>query len=217
MVVTQDKGAAAGSVPSPWGKGSLGLSPRLTERPGRCVSLGKGSVIYDSSFDLFKEIGHLCRLCKAIAGNSELVKPGGAQCLPSGMCGLGCGPCEVTAHLIAIDNMCLVFGCLYWSVPVRHTPVCPVQTFSKCAPTYRRMLWGVGGGAVSEMYSCASRGRSSRMEGKWLVQRLLDCSDPKCHFPSQWQVRVVGLSMTTARRLQTHWRRERQVSVCIQV
>uniref|UniRef100_A0A452RY00 Protein dispatched homolog 3 n=1 Tax=Ursus americanus TaxID=9643 RepID=A0A452RY00_URSAM len=43
-----------------------------------------GSVIYDSSFDLFKEIGHLCRLCKAIAGNSALVKPGGAQCLPSG-------------------------------------------------------------------------------------------------------------------------------------
>ncbi|KAM5324189.1 protein dispatched homolog 3 [Glossophaga mutica] len=43
-----------------------------------------GSVIYDSSFDLFKEIGHLCRLCKAIAGNAELVKPGGAQCLPSG-------------------------------------------------------------------------------------------------------------------------------------
>ncbi|KAM4872447.1 protein dispatched homolog 3 isoform 2-T2 [Thomomys bottae] len=43
-----------------------------------------GSVIYDSSFDLFKEIGHLCRLCKAIAGNLELVKPGGAQCLPSG-------------------------------------------------------------------------------------------------------------------------------------
>uniref|UniRef100_A0A8C2YN98 Protein dispatched homolog 3 n=1 Tax=Chinchilla lanigera TaxID=34839 RepID=A0A8C2YN98_CHILA len=44
-----------------------------------------GSVVYDSSFDLFKEIGHLCRLCKAIAGNSELVKPGGAQCLPSGV------------------------------------------------------------------------------------------------------------------------------------
>ncbi|XP_060026889.1 protein dispatched homolog 3 isoform X3 [Erinaceus europaeus] len=43
-----------------------------------------GSVVYDSSFDLFKELGHLCRLCKAIAGNSELVKPGGAQCLPSG-------------------------------------------------------------------------------------------------------------------------------------
>lgn len=46
--------------------------------------MGKGSVIYDGSFDLFKEIGHLCRLCKAIAGNAELVKPGGAQCLPSG-------------------------------------------------------------------------------------------------------------------------------------
>ncbi|KAK2105929.1 Protein dispatched 3 [Saguinus oedipus] len=43
-----------------------------------------GSVVYDSSFDLFREIGHLCRLCKAIAANSELVKPGGAQCLPSG-------------------------------------------------------------------------------------------------------------------------------------
>ncbi|XP_027437920.2 protein dispatched homolog 3 isoform X2 [Zalophus californianus] len=43
-----------------------------------------GSVVYDSSFDLFKEIGHLCHLCKTIAGNSELVKPGGAQCLPSG-------------------------------------------------------------------------------------------------------------------------------------
>ncbi|XP_048375527.1 LOW QUALITY PROTEIN: protein dispatched homolog 3 [Sphaerodactylus townsendi] len=43
-----------------------------------------GSVIYDESFDLFKEIGNLCRICKAIAGNAELVKPGGAQCLPSG-------------------------------------------------------------------------------------------------------------------------------------
>ncbi|XP_026549698.1 protein dispatched homolog 3-like, partial [Notechis scutatus] len=43
-----------------------------------------GSVIYDSSFDLFKEIGNLCRICKAIASNAELVKPGGAQCLPSG-------------------------------------------------------------------------------------------------------------------------------------
>ncbi|NXK81867.1 DISP3 protein, partial [Amazona guildingii] len=43
-----------------------------------------GSVIYDDSFDLFKEIGNLCRLCKAIASNTELVKPGGAQCLPSG-------------------------------------------------------------------------------------------------------------------------------------
>lgn len=65
-----------------------GLSSRLTEWSTlACVSLGKGSVVYDSSFDLFKEIGHLCRLCKAIAGNSELVKPGGAQCLPSGVCG----------------------------------------------------------------------------------------------------------------------------------
>ncbi|XP_066493773.1 protein dispatched homolog 3 [Tiliqua scincoides] len=43
-----------------------------------------GSVIYDDGFDLFKEIGNLCQICKAIATNAELVKPGGAQCLPSG-------------------------------------------------------------------------------------------------------------------------------------
>ncbi|KAG5840547.1 hypothetical protein ANANG_G00189940 [Anguilla anguilla] len=43
-----------------------------------------GSVIYDPNFDLFKEIGHLCQLCKAISANTRLVKPGGAQCLPSG-------------------------------------------------------------------------------------------------------------------------------------
>ncbi|XP_028852981.1 protein dispatched homolog 3 isoform X2 [Denticeps clupeoides] len=43
-----------------------------------------GSVIYDPDFDLFEEIGHLCQLCKAISANTQLVKPGGAQCLPSG-------------------------------------------------------------------------------------------------------------------------------------
>ncbi|XP_051963996.1 protein dispatched homolog 3-like [Xyrauchen texanus] len=43
-----------------------------------------GSVIYDPDFDLFNEIGHLCQLCKAISANTKLVKPGGAQCLPSG-------------------------------------------------------------------------------------------------------------------------------------
>ncbi|KAL2091925.1 hypothetical protein ACEWY4_011723 [Coilia grayii] len=43
-----------------------------------------GSVIYDPSFDLFQEIGHLCQLCKAISANTKLVKPGGAQCLPAG-------------------------------------------------------------------------------------------------------------------------------------
>ncbi|XP_068098467.1 protein dispatched homolog 3 isoform X2 [Hyperolius riggenbachi] len=43
-----------------------------------------GRVIYDDKFDLFKEIGNLCRLCKVIASNKDLVKPGGAQCLPSG-------------------------------------------------------------------------------------------------------------------------------------
>ncbi|XP_076846306.1 protein dispatched homolog 3 [Brachyhypopomus gauderio] len=43
-----------------------------------------GSVVYDPDFDLFNEIGHLCQLCKAIGTNTDLVKPGGAQCLPSG-------------------------------------------------------------------------------------------------------------------------------------
>ncbi|KAM8927920.1 protein dispatched homolog 3 isoform 2-T2 [Pelodytes ibericus] len=43
-----------------------------------------GRVIYDDKFDLFKEIGNLCRLCKVISSNRDLVKPGGAQCLPSG-------------------------------------------------------------------------------------------------------------------------------------
>ncbi|NXL69966.1 DISP3 protein, partial [Leptocoma aspasia] len=55
-----------------------------TRRQDNHVIGDMGSVIYDDSFDLFKEIGNLCRLCKAIASNSELVKPGGAQCLPSG-------------------------------------------------------------------------------------------------------------------------------------
>ncbi|PKU32896.1 patched domain-containing protein 2 [Limosa lapponica baueri] len=55
-----------------------------TRHPDNHVIGDMGSVIYDDSFDLFKEIGNLCRLCKAIASNTELVKPGGAQCLPSG-------------------------------------------------------------------------------------------------------------------------------------
>ncbi|XP_069097341.1 protein dispatched homolog 3 [Pleurodeles waltl] len=55
-----------------------------TRSPDNHVLGQLGSVIYDDSFDLFREIGNLCRICKAIADNSELVKPGGAQCLPSG-------------------------------------------------------------------------------------------------------------------------------------
>ncbi|XP_025033533.1 protein dispatched homolog 3 [Python bivittatus] len=62
--------------------GILGVN--RTRRPDNHVIGDMGSVIYDDSFDLFQEIGNLCRICKAIAGNTELVKPGGAQCLPSG-------------------------------------------------------------------------------------------------------------------------------------
>lgn len=80
-----------------------------------CVSLGKGSVIYDSSFDLFKEIGHLCRLCKAIAGNSELVKPGGAQCLPSGA--QGGGQAGEAPRVDSREHTCA------WRVSCRHASV----------------------------------------------------------------------------------------------
>lgn len=44
----------------------------------------KGSIILDPDFDIFQEMGHLCKICKAVSANTQLVKPGGAQCLPSG-------------------------------------------------------------------------------------------------------------------------------------
>nr|XP_020450240.1 protein dispatched homolog 3 isoform X2 [Monopterus albus] len=43
-----------------------------------------GSIILDPDFDIFQEMGHLCKICKAVSANRQLVKPGGAQCLPSG-------------------------------------------------------------------------------------------------------------------------------------
>ncbi|XP_020512768.2 protein dispatched homolog 3 [Labrus bergylta] len=43
-----------------------------------------GSIILDPDFDIFQEMGYLCQICKAISANRKLVKPGGAQCLPSG-------------------------------------------------------------------------------------------------------------------------------------
>ncbi|XP_053307790.1 protein dispatched homolog 3 [Spea bombifrons] len=55
-----------------------------TRGPDNHVLGELGRVIYDDKFDLFKEIGNLCRLCKVIGNNRELVKAGGAQCLPSG-------------------------------------------------------------------------------------------------------------------------------------
>ncbi|XP_038677732.1 protein dispatched homolog 3 isoform X2 [Scyliorhinus canicula] len=62
--------------------GILGVN--RTRKQDNHVIGDMGSVIYDESFDLFQEIGNLCKICKAISRNSELVKPGGAQCLPSG-------------------------------------------------------------------------------------------------------------------------------------
>nr|XP_020637821.1 protein dispatched homolog 3 isoform X1 [Pogona vitticeps] len=61
--------------------GILGVN--RTRRTDNHVIGDMGSVVYDEGFDLFKEIGNLCRICKTIAKNAELVKPGGAQCLPS--------------------------------------------------------------------------------------------------------------------------------------
>ncbi|KAM8885425.1 protein dispatched homolog 3 [Spinachia spinachia] len=43
-----------------------------------------GSIILDPDFDIFQEMELLCKICKAISANTQLVKPGGAQCLPSG-------------------------------------------------------------------------------------------------------------------------------------
>uniref|UniRef100_A0A8C2L012 Dispatched RND transporter family member 3 n=1 Tax=Cyprinus carpio TaxID=7962 RepID=A0A8C2L012_CYPCA len=62
--------------------GILGIN--RTQRSDNHVIGDLGSVIYDPDFDVFNEIGHLCKLCKAISANTKLVKPGGAQCLPSG-------------------------------------------------------------------------------------------------------------------------------------
>ncbi|XP_042618726.1 protein dispatched homolog 3-like [Cyprinus carpio] len=62
--------------------GILGIN--RTQRSDNHVIGDLGSVIFDPDFDVFNEIGHLCKLCKAISANSKLVKPGGAQCLPSG-------------------------------------------------------------------------------------------------------------------------------------
>ncbi|XP_061623324.1 protein dispatched homolog 3 [Phyllopteryx taeniolatus] len=62
--------------------GILGVN--RTERRDNHVIGDIGSVILDPDFDIFKEMGHLCKICKAVSANKQLVKPGGAQCLPSG-------------------------------------------------------------------------------------------------------------------------------------
>uniref|UniRef100_A0A8C7GID8 Dispatched RND transporter family member 3 n=1 Tax=Oncorhynchus kisutch TaxID=8019 RepID=A0A8C7GID8_ONCKI len=62
--------------------GILGVN--RTQRTDNHVIGDMGSVILDPNFDIFQEIGHLCQICKVISANKQLVKPGGAQCLPSG-------------------------------------------------------------------------------------------------------------------------------------
>lgn len=62
--------------------GILGVN--RTERRDNHVIGDMGSIILDPDFDIFQEIGHLCKICKAVSANRQLVKPGGAQCLPSG-------------------------------------------------------------------------------------------------------------------------------------
>ncbi|KAM9360979.1 protein dispatched homolog 3 [Symphorus nematophorus] len=62
--------------------GILGVN--RTERRDNHVIGDMGSIILDPDFDIFQEMGHLCKICKAISANRKLVKPGGAQCLPSG-------------------------------------------------------------------------------------------------------------------------------------
>ncbi|KAM9858648.1 protein dispatched homolog 3 [Aulostomus maculatus] len=62
--------------------GILGVN--RTEHKDNHVIGDMGNVILDPDFDIFQEMGHLCTICKAISANKQLVKPGGAQCLPSG-------------------------------------------------------------------------------------------------------------------------------------
>uniref|UniRef100_A0A8C5HBV0 SSD domain-containing protein n=1 Tax=Gouania willdenowi TaxID=441366 RepID=A0A8C5HBV0_GOUWI len=62
--------------------GILGVN--RTERKDNHVIGDLGSIILDPDFDIFQEMGHLCKICKAVSANRQLVKPGGAQCLPSG-------------------------------------------------------------------------------------------------------------------------------------
>uniref|UniRef100_A0A3Q3LKM6 Dispatched RND transporter family member 3 n=1 Tax=Mastacembelus armatus TaxID=205130 RepID=A0A3Q3LKM6_9TELE len=62
--------------------GILGVN--RTEHNDNHVIGDMGSIILDPDFDIFQEMGHLCKICKAVSANRQLVKPGGAQCLPSG-------------------------------------------------------------------------------------------------------------------------------------
>ncbi|XP_029296482.1 protein dispatched homolog 3 isoform X2 [Cottoperca gobio] len=62
--------------------GILGVN--RTEHRDNHVIGDMGSIILDPDFDVFQEMGRLCKICKAISANTQLVKPGGAQCLPSG-------------------------------------------------------------------------------------------------------------------------------------
>ncbi|XP_032817859.2 protein dispatched homolog 3 [Petromyzon marinus] len=69
--------------------GVLGLNRSATAeghggRDDNHVIPSTGEVLFDPEFDVVRELAHLCRLCKAFAANGQLVKPGGAQCLPSG-------------------------------------------------------------------------------------------------------------------------------------
>ncbi|RXM94488.1 Patched domain-containing protein 2 [Acipenser ruthenus] len=91
-----------------------------------------GNVIYDENFDLFKEIGSLCKLCKVIGNNAVLVKPGGAQCLPTAVQSVLCSLllslviCVAavvffTAHMLLLlpvllsilGELCLVVAMMY--------------------------------------------------------------------------------------------------------
>ncbi|XP_056274431.1 protein dispatched homolog 3 [Pseudoliparis swirei] len=62
--------------------GILGVN-RTENRDNHVIS-DMGSIILDPDFDIFQEMGLLCKICKAFSANTQLVKPGGAQCLPSG-------------------------------------------------------------------------------------------------------------------------------------
>ena len=87
----------ADGQPCHWGHGENGCSASTsTNQLYDCIVPARhliyhllhlslqGRVILDPDFDIFQEMGNLCKICKTISANKQLVKPGGAQCLPSG-------------------------------------------------------------------------------------------------------------------------------------
>lgn len=79
----------------------------------------KGSIILDPDF---QEMGHLCQMCRAIGANRQLVKPGGAQCLPSGNI-LASRIMVFKTQYLVLHSVCI------WYIHIHHCLVLSVYFF----------------------------------------------------------------------------------------